>query len=161
MKQKKQNKPHESGLIFFVEEIQITYRYKFPPSQRQQVKTSSEAYKIFFSSWDKDKISMQEEFKILLLNRACKVLGIVHISSGGVSCTVVDPKLIFSAALKALASQIILCHSHPSGELRPSKADIDITNQLKQGGKLLDIQVIDHLIITDDGFFSFADEGLM
>jgi len=84
-----------------------------------------------------------------------------RISIGGVSGTVVDAKLIFKKALEQLASAIILCHNHPSGNLKPSQADIDITRKLKQAGKTLDIDVLDHLIIAESGFYSFADEGLL
>jgi DNA repair protein RadC len=88
-------------------------------------------------------------------------LGVMSISKGGVSGTVVDPKLVFSGALKALACSIILSHSHPSGNTKPSQADIAITKRLKQGGELLDIGILDHLIITPDAYYSFADEGLI
>ncbi len=101
-----------------------------------------------------------EEFWIILLNRANKVIGKEQISSGGVSGTVVDAKIIFRKALEvAPASSIILCHNHPSGSLKPSQADIDITKKLKQAGETLDISVLDHLIIAENGYYSFADDG--
>ncbi len=101
-----------------------------------------------------------EEFWIILLNRANKVISKERISAGGVSGTVVDSKLIFRKVLEtAPASAIILCHNHPSGQLRPSQADIDITQKIKRAGETLDISVLDHLIIGDGGFYSFADEG--
>lgn len=102
-----------------------------------------------------------EEFWVLLLNRANQVIKKVKISAGGVSGTVADPKLIFKYALDILASGIILVHNHPSGNLRPSQADIHLTNKIAQGGKLLDISVLDHLIFTNKSYFSFADEGMM
>ena len=102
---------------------------------------------------------MQEQFKILLLNRANKVLGIYEVSTGGMSGTVADPKLIFATALKACASSIILSHNHPSGNLKPSNADLQLTQKVKEGGKLLDIEVYDHIILTTEGYYSFADEG--
>ena len=77
------------------------------------------------------------------------------------SGTVADPKLIFAAALKACASSIILAHNHPSGNLKPSQSDIDLTRKLKDGGKLLEIQMLDHIIVTTEGYYSFADEGLV
>jgi DNA repair protein RadC len=88
-------------------------------------------------------------------------VGIFEVSSGGVAGAIVDPKLIFMAALKANACQIILANNQPSCNLRPSKADQYLTKKIKQGGKLLEIKVLDHLIITTEGFYSFADEGLM
>ena len=111
--------------------------------------------------WDLDKIDLLEEFKIVLLNRSNKVLGITSISQGGVSGTMADPKLIFGTALKAAASYIILVHNHPSGNLRPSNEDIKLTKKLVEGGKLLDILVVDHLIISKDDYYSFCDDGTL
>ncbi|QJD79033.1 RadC family protein [Spirosoma rhododendri] len=102
-----------------------------------------------------------EEFWILVLNRANEVLRPVQISTGGVSGTVADPKLIFRHALEQLASGLILFHNHPSGNLTPSQADKDLTRRLKDAGRLLDIPVLDHLIFTDKAYYSFADEGIL
>ena len=102
-----------------------------------------------------------EEFWILLLNRSNLVIGRERISRGGVSGTVVDAKLIFKKAIQSLAPAIILCHNHPSGNLRPSQADIDITRKLRKGGESLDVTVLDHLIVSERGYYSFADEGMM
>jgi len=102
-----------------------------------------------------------EEFWILLLNKQLKVLKKIKISSGGVSATVVDAKIIFNHALKNLASAIILCHNHPSGSLRPSNQDKRLTQKIKSAGELMGITIADHLIITDNGYFSFADEGIL
>jgi len=102
-----------------------------------------------------------EEFWILLLNRANRVIKKVQISQGGVAGTVADPKIIFKLALDELASGIILAHNHPSGNLVASQADLDLTKKLREAGKLLDIQVLDHLIVAGQKYFSFADEGLM
>ncbi|WP_010602115.1 JAB domain-containing protein [Pedobacter agri] len=98
---------------------------------------------------------------MILLNRQNRVLGLIDISTGGVSGTILDPKIIFSIALKANTSAIILCHNHPSGNIQPSQSDIRLTNQLKEGGKLLEILVWDHLIITNENYYSFADDGMM
>ncbi len=102
-----------------------------------------------------------EEFWILLLNRANRVIKKAQVSQGGVAGTVADPKIIFKLALDELASGIILAHNHPSGNLTASQADLDLTKKLKDAGKLLDIQVLDHLIVAGQKYFSFADEGLM
>ena len=102
-----------------------------------------------------------EEFWILLLNRANRVIKKAQVSQGGVAGTVADPKIIFKLALDELASGIILAHNHPSGNLTASQADLDLTKKLKEAGKLLDIQVLDHLIVAGQKYFSFADEGLM
>lgn len=102
-----------------------------------------------------------EEFWILLLNRANRLIKKIQISQGGVAGTVADPKIIFKFALDELASGIILAHNHPSGNLTASQADLDLTRKLKEAGKLLDIQVLDHLIVAGQKYFSFADEGLI
>jgi DNA repair protein RadC len=102
-----------------------------------------------------------EEFWIILLGRASKVLGKELISKGGLAGTVADPKIIFHTALQHQASGIILVHNHPSGNLKPSHQDISLTKNLSTAGKMLDIQIFDHLIITDNGYFSFGDEGLL
>ena len=150
-----------NSIINQVTEIQIIYKNKIKPSERSRITCSEDAYKILKENWNQDTLELKEEFKILLLNRANKVLGIVNISSGGVSGTVADPKLIFSAALKANASSLILTHNHPSGNLKPSEADISLTNKLKNGGNLLEISVLDHLIITQEGYYSLADQGMI
>ena len=102
-----------------------------------------------------------EEFWIVLLNRANKVLSRHLISKGGQAGTVADPKIIFQTALENHAASIILAHNHPSGNLKPSQADIDLTKKLRNAGTLLDIAIPDHLIFTDTKYFSFADEGMM
>jgi len=102
-----------------------------------------------------------EEFWVLMLNRQNEIIDLKQISSGGVAGTVVDPKVIFKQALQALASGIILSHNHPSGNLKPSKADLAITKKLKAAGETLEINVLDHLIISEQGYYSFADEGIM
>jgi len=102
-----------------------------------------------------------EEFWILLLNRNNMVLGKKRVSVGGVAGTVVDPKVIFKLALDQLASSIILCHNHPSGNLQPSQQDINITKKLREGARFLDIIISDHIIIGNKAYFSFADKGLI
>ncbi|SDX76745.1 RadC family protein [Hymenobacter psychrophilus] len=102
-----------------------------------------------------------EEFWVILLNRANVVMRTVSISRGGVAGTVADPKLIFKEALEQLASSIVLVHNHPSGNRNPSAADIALTRKLKEAGQLLDLPVLDHLIFTDQGYHSFADEGML
>src|SRR5690554_6082722 len=108
---------------FEVAEIQLSYKTKVKPSQRPKITSSKDAYSILLESWDDDKLEFVEQFKVLLLNRANRVLGVYEVSTGGVSGTVADPKLVFAAALKANASAIIVSHSHPSGQLKPSDAD--------------------------------------
>jgi len=102
-----------------------------------------------------------EEFWIILLGRASKVLGKELISKGGLSGTVADPKIIFHIALQQQASGIILIHNHPSGNLKPSQLDISLTKKLSEAGRMLDIQILDHLIIGDTGYYSFGDESVL
>jgi len=102
-----------------------------------------------------------EEFWVILLSRSLKVKDRVCISRGGLSGTVVDQRLIFKPAIEKLASCIILCHNHPSGNLRPSQSDIDLTKKVVRTGATLDIPVNDHIIFSDDGYFSFSDEGMI
>ena len=102
-----------------------------------------------------------EEFWIILLGRSSKVIGKELISKGGLSGTVADPKIIFHIALQQQASGIILIHNHPSGNLKPSHLDVSLTKKLSEAGRLLDIQILDHLIIGDTGYYSFADESLL
>lgn len=102
-----------------------------------------------------------EVFAVLFLNRANKIKHFEVVSEGGITGTVADPRIILRKALEEDAVNIILCHNHPSGSLKPSKADEHLTQKIKQAALLLDISVLDHIIVSDDGYFSFADEGLL
>ena len=102
-----------------------------------------------------------EEFWVMLLNRANKVIDTKLVGRGGVSSTVVDSKVIFSFALESLASAIILAHNHPSGNLKPSNSDIRLTKKIVDAGKIMEVPVLDHIIVGDNDYFSFADEGLI
>jgi DNA repair protein RadC len=102
-----------------------------------------------------------EQFWVLLLNRASEIIRPFQISIGGVAGTVADPKIIFKSAIEYLASAIILVHNHPSGNLTPSQADLDLTKRVKEAGRLLDIPILDHLIFGDSGYYSFADKGIL
>lgn len=146
--------------IYEVAEIQLSYRTDVKPSMRPKITGSKDAYAVFLETWDKSKIEFVEQFKVMVLNRANRVLGIFEVSSGSSTGTIADPKLIFAAAIKANACGIIVSHNHPSGNLNPSQADIDLTRKMKEGGKFLEIQLLDHLIVTTEGYYSFADEGL-
>lgn len=141
-----------------IKEICISYESGI--INRVRISSSEKAYEAFLSSWDMGLIELQEEFKVLLLNRSNIVLGICSLSKGGVSGTVVDAKLLYSVALKCNACSIIVAHNHPSGNLKASEADISLTKKLKQAASYLDIQFLDHLIISKDGFSSLSDKGL-
>ena len=147
--------------LYQVAEIEVSYKTKVKSIDRPQILTSQTAYDILLTLWNEDHIEYREEFKVLLMNLSSRVLGIVHISQGGVGSTTVDAKLIFGVALKANASRIILVHNHPSGNLTPSEQDKRLTTKLKQAGEFLDIKVMDHIILTPEGYYSFADQGLL
>lgn len=125
---------------------------------RDKIKTSRDAYEIFRSTIGDRPY---EEFWIILLNRANKVLKKCNISEGGISGTVVDPKKIFKISLDNHASSIILGHNHPSGVVTPSEADCKITKKIHDAGIMLEVAVLDHLIIGEDSYYSFADEGVL
>ena len=144
-----------------VAEIELVYKSKVKASERPKIVTSSDAYKVLQQTWDEGKIDLVEQFKVLFLNRANKVLAVFQASSGRITGTVADPRLILTAALKINAISIILSHNHPSGNLKPSHADEDLTNKIKHAAAFLDIKVMDHIIVSSEGYYSFADEGLV
>lgn len=141
-----------------IAEIQVSYNTN--SRIKQKIINSHSAYEILQSSWFSGTMELQEEFKIILLNKASYVLGIYNMSKGGVSGTIVDLKLLFAVALKSNASSIIVCHNHPSGNTSPSEADKKITKRIKDAGALFDINIVDHIIITKNDYFSFADNGI-
>lgn len=125
------------------------------------MKSSANAHSFFRTIFNADTILWTEESAMIILNRANEVIGYSKISSGGTASTVVDAKVIFTKALLSGAHSIILAHNHPSGKLGASDEDIKITKQLVNAGRVLDIRVLDHLILTDKGYLSMADEHLM
>ena len=143
--------------IFKIHEIEVVYNTNIKPSERPQIKSSTDAEKLFRDNWDRAKIEYCEEFKIMLLNHSNRLLGINKISQGGTGGTVIDLKRIFGVVLKCNASAIILVHNHPSGNKKPSEADMKITKKIEEAGKLLGINVLDHLILTPDSYYSMSD----
>lgn len=140
-----------------VRELKVTYKKGKAGPKIKSSKDCEKALRNLFT----ERSLFCEEFILLTLNRRNSVIGYYHVSTGGVAGTVADPKIIFSIALSSLASSIILCHNHPSGEKEPSQSDIRMTKNAINAGKLLDIAVLDHIIVTDDGYYSFADNGLI
>jgi len=140
---------------------ELLVSYSAHKVSEQKISNSRETYSLITNRWNLDTIEMFEEVKILLLNKSNKVLGVYDLSKGGMSSSIIDVKIVLSIALKSLASGIIIVHNHPSGNLSPSKADIDITKKLKSACNLMDITVLDHLIISKDNYYSFADDGLL
>ena len=141
--------------------ISISFDKKIKKSELIQISSAKDSYDIFKNIFDADTFDWREEFIILCLNNSNKVVGFYKISSGGMTGTVVDVRIIFTAALQCLATSIILAHNHPSGKLQPSESDKKMTQKIKEAGKLLDIEILDHLIINDEDFFSFAKAGLL
>jgi len=144
-----------------VAEIELVYRSPTKPSERPKVMNSKDAYDILLSTWDMDKIELAEQFKILLLDRGSRCMGVSTLASGGITGCVADLSLAFATAIKARASSIIIAHNHPSGNLQQSVQDEKLTKKFSEAGKILDISVHDHLIVTREGYTSFADGGLM
>lgn len=147
--------------MFGVAEVQLIYKSKVPASQRRKISCSRDANDLLKENWNSDTLEHCEEFKILLLTRSNAVLGIMAVSKGGISGTVTDVRIILQAALKSNASGLIVCHNHPSGNLNPSESDTKITQKIKEAGNIMDIQLLDHLIITGEDYYSFADNGLL
>ncbi|MCP9200591.1 JAB domain-containing protein [Gramella sp. GC03-9] len=145
-----------------VNEISIKYQGNFKISQAPKITSSVNAAELLFDTWNKDQIGLQECFKVMLLNNANRVKGIFEVSTGGITGTLVDLRILFAVVLKSLSCSVILSHNHPSGTLKPSEADKRLTEKIKKAGELLDIKILDHLILTPDGdYFSFADNGIL
>lgn len=144
-----------------VAEVELVYKSKVKACERPQISSSSDAYELLKAVWEEGKMDLVEQFKVLFLNRAGRVLCVYNVSSGGITGTVADPRLIYSAALKINAVSLILSHNHPSGHLKPSRQDEELTQKIKCAGAFLDIKVLDHLIVSSEGYYSFADEGLL
>ena len=142
-----------------VAEIKVSYSNK--NKEKVKVISSQSVFELVINNWDLGIIEFQEEVKVVLLNRANVVLGIYEMSKGGISGTVVDIRIILAVALKSSASGIILVHNHPSGNLEPSDVDKHITTKLKQACSYLDIALLDHLIISKEGYYSFTDTGIL
>ncbi len=138
-------------------EIQL----KYVPSRAEKTKIrwSDDAYKVFLTLFNPDTIEYMEEAIVLFLTKANNTIGWARISSGGTDTTIIDPKVVFTMALNCGASYFIIGHNHPSGKLEASQQDISITSDLRMAGKLLRLDLIDHLIVTPNGFYSFADKG--
>lgn len=144
-----------------VAEVELVYKSKVKASERPTIQSSTDAVNVLRILWEAGKMDLVEQFKVLFLNRGNKVIGLYNVSSGGITGTIADPRLIFTAALKTNAVSLILCHNHPSGSLKPSKADEELTQKIIAAGKFLDIRVLDHVIVSSESYFSFADEGLI
>lgn len=142
-----------------IAEVKMSYSSKIDIKAAPRISGSDFAAKCFSTGWE--DLEYIERFKVMLLNRANKVKGIITVSVGGTTACAVDTKLILQAALLSNSTGIIIAHNHPSGNLSPSGADTKITESIKQACKFQDITLLDHLILSPEGFYSFADEGLL
>lgn len=141
-------------------EITINYKPNFKSRGLKRIFSSRDIVAYLREVWS-DRMEYVEESYLILLSRSNHILGYLKLSQGGTAGTVVDVKMIYQAALKANSNAVILAHNHPSGKLRPSDPDIILTKQVKDAGKLLNITLFDHLILTVEGYYSFADEGII
>jgi DNA repair protein RadC len=146
-----------------VSEISVSYHNKQRASERPVVNSSMEAHRILRTGFNPDTIAYQEEFVAAYLNRGNQVLGMYKVGVGGQTGVIADPRMVLAVALKIAAVSIVVAHNHPSGHLKPSRADEELTYKLKEGGKLLDVKLLDHIIVAPDGesYLSFADDGLI
>lgn len=138
---------------------ELSVKYRPTSLNFQKITSSNKAYNALRTLYEDDTINYNESFIALFLNRDNVPISYSVISTGGLSACIVDPKIVFSKALLSGCSGIILSHNHPSGQTRPSQADEAITKKLKDAGELLDITILDHIIVTDKDYYSFADNG--
>ena len=140
-------------------EMKLVYKTKIKAKDRTSVSNSNEVYKNVVKSWE--NINYEETAKALFLNRRNRVLGILHLSTGGRTSTIIDVGKLCQAGLLCNAESVILLHNHPSGEVDPSQTDINLTKNVKEGLKTIGIRLFDHLIVSEDTYYSFSDEGLI
>ncbi|WP_394344121.1 JAB domain-containing protein [Aureibaculum algae] len=145
-----------------INEIRISYIERNTTLNSKAITGSVEARNLLFDNWDKNTIALHETFKVLLLNNSNKVKGVYELSNGGITGTLVDICILFAIVLKSLSVGIIVAHNHPSGSLKASEADIQLTQKIKTAATLLDVKVLDHVIISPSGqFYSFADNNML
>lgn len=149
----------EAKAISIIAALELGMRQRRTETLNQKfIKQSKDAFEIFLPAVGH---LQYESFWIGLLNRANGLIKIMQISDGGLTATIADPRRIFKLAIENSAVSLLLCHNHPSGNIKPSQQDIDLTKKIKNGATQLDLQVIDHIIIGDQNYFSFADEGIL
>lgn len=142
-------------------EFKISLKYKSKKTELKTISGTDDAAEVARMCFDADTMDWTESFIVIALNNANKVLGFYKVSSGGVTATIADPKVIFQFALLSNASHIIIAHNHPSGNLQPSNADKQITEKIANAAKLLDMRLLDHIIVTDESYYSFEKAGLL
>ena len=142
-----------------VAEVELTYRNRVQKKDRKQILDSYTAYKVLKDNFSDETIDYRETFKVLYLNQNCQVLGCSTISEGGITQTLADVRLVLQGALLTNATGMILAHNHPSGSIRPSRQDDTLTRKIVEAANLMDIKVNDHIILTNEEFYSYCDEG--
>lgn len=153
-------KTEQCNPLFKASEVQLKYKTKVKASDRYKVSSSQSAYKLLIENFfDEETIEHKESFKIVLLNQGNKVLGVSSIAEGGISTTVADTRIIMQTAILSNASSIIIAHNHPSGNIQPSASDDRVTDEIKKACGFMQISFLDHLIVTPEQYFSYADEG--
>ena len=144
-----------------ISEVSLAYKASQPVVSLPEITSPEKAESYLRSIWDQDTLELREEFIVVLLNNAKKVLGWSLISTGSSNATIVEPSAVFQTALLGKANSIIVAHNHPSGRLLASAADIHLTKRITEAGSLLGIPLDDHIILTRDGYLSLREEGLM
>jgi DNA repair protein RadC len=144
-----------------ISEISLSYKPSAQSRKMNPIQSSNDAYMILKNLYNPDLICAREEFIVVYLNNSGRVLGHFKAFTGGISSVTCDLKIILGVGLKSLASSIILSHNHPSGNLKPSKSDLNMTKRILKACQVLEIQLFDHILISDEGYFSFADQGLL
>lgn len=142
-----------------VGEVELSYKSR--TRSKNEILTSSDAYQALLPTFKEGTIDYKEYFKVLFLNQANQLLGYTLISEGGLTTTDVDVRIILQAALLTNSVALILAHNHPSGNLRPSQEDKNLTQKIKDAAQLMRITVVDHIILTSEGYYSFANEGMI
>lgn len=148
---------HDMLRAMNVSEVEMVYKSRC--ADKPRLTSSDDMYKALLDVWDKGQIEYRESVKLVLMNTGMKCLGIITLSDGGMNAANVDVRMVMQAALLANASVICLAHNHPSGNRRPSREDDMLTERLKKAGELLFITLVDHIIVTTDGYYSYNDEG--
>lgn len=150
----------ENPATYYFGEVQLTYQRTKPP-EKNKITSSLIVSEFIRSIYPIGQISHRESFYILYLNNSNQIVGYYLLSTGGITGTLVDVRLVFQGALLTNSVAIIMSHNHPSGTLRPSAADKAITKKIERAGEMLDIKLLDHIIITEDSYYSFTDENLL
>jgi DNA repair protein RadC len=144
-----------------IPQAKITWSHHLKASERPRIINSANSAELLRELWEPGTMEYKETFWLLLLNRSNKVIGAYKVSEGGISGTVVDLKIIMQAAILSHASAFVIAHNHPSGNLKPSNEDLIITKRIREAARIMELQLMDHIILTEEGFLSFADEGIL